>query len=254
MSLTEAANPRAVIGANKPPLTPYEAVALHIEDLLIEARNWADGQAVETPAQADAVARLIDDLRAAERAADDARKAEVAPLDEARDVIQAKFNVYIAPLKNKTPGKIPLAMAALKAAQTPWLQKLEDEQRAKAEAARAQAEAAAKTAAEAMRAADASNLAAREAAELLVAKAERAAADAKHAEGLKAHAKGDGKAMRLRSYFTPVMIEPREALRHYLIARTDDVKAFLLRLAVEDVAAGKRQIPGFRVDEDRRVA
>lgn len=242
------------IGANKPPLTPYEAVALQIEDLLMEARNWADGQAVETPAQADAVARLIDDLRAAERAAEEVRKVEVAPLDEARDAIQARFNVYIAPLKNKTPGKVPLAMAALKAAQTPWLLKLEAEQRAKAEAARAEAEEAARVAAEAVREANACNLAEREAAEALVVEAERAAAEAKHAESAKAHAKGDGKAMGLRSYFTPVMVEPREALRHYLVARTDDVKAFLLKLATEDVAAGKRQIPGFRVDEERRVA
>lgn len=244
----------AEIGHNKPPLTPYEAVALHIEDLLTEARNWADGAAIENAAQAKAVARLIDDLRAAEKAAEEARKAEVAPLDEVRDAIQARFNVYIAPLKNKTPGKIPLAMAALKATQTPWLQKLEDEQRAIAEAARAEAEAAAKVAAEAMRQADAGNLAEREAAEALVADAERAAADAKRAEGAKAHAKGDGKAMGLRSYFTPVMIEPREALRHYLVQRSEEVKAFLTTLAAQDVASGKRQIPGFRVDEERRVA
>lgn len=245
----------AVIGHNKPPEpTPYEAVAIHIEDLLVEARNWADGSFAENQAQADEIARLIEQLRQAERAADEARKEEVRPLDEQRDAIQARYNVYIAPLKNKQPGKIPLAMNALKTALAPWLKKLEDERRAREEVARKEAEEKARAAAEAMRAAAATDLAAREEAEAMLAAAHDAEAEAKRAANDKAHAKGDGRAIGLRSYFTPMMVSPSEALKHYVTTRPDDVKGFLLRLAEEDVRCGKRAIPGFQINEEKRVA
>lgn len=245
----------AVIGHNNPPeVTPYEAVRVHIEDLLVEARNWADGAVAESQPQADAIARLIEDFRKAEKAADDARKEEVRPLDEQRDAIQARYNLYIAPLKNKQPGKIPLAMNALKAALNPWLIKLEDERRAREEAARKEAEEKARIAAEAMRAAEASNLTAREEAEALLADANAAQAHANKAAKDKAHAKGEGRAIGLRSYFTPVMTNAQDALKHYVATRPDDVRAFLLRLAEEDVRCGKRTIPGFEINEEKKVA
>ena len=63
-------NPRAVIGDNKPPPTPYETITTHVDDIMVEVRNWCDGEKVETQAQADAVSRLIDDVRKAADAAD----------------------------------------------------------------------------------------------------------------------------------------------------------------------------------------
>ncbi len=157
----------ATIGHNQPP-TAYEACVAHMDDLLTEARNWADGQKVETQEQADAVDRLIEDLRLAAKAADDARVAEKKPLDDLIQEIQDRFNIYLAPLANKKPGKVPVAMDALKATVTPWKNKLEADRRAQAEEARRIAAEAAQKAADAMRAAQASDIGAREEAEALV--------------------------------------------------------------------------------------
>jgi hypothetical protein len=69
----------APMGHNKPPeATPYEAIRVHLDDLLTEAANWADGSGVENQAQADEVSRLIEDLRLGLQAADDARVKEGA--------------------------------------------------------------------------------------------------------------------------------------------------------------------------------
>lgn len=248
-------NPRAVMGGNNPPEpTGFEAIRTHMEDLLIEVRNWADGATVENQAQADEIARLLEEIRLAEKTADDARQDEVRPLDEQRKAIQDRYNVYIAPLKNKQPGKLPLAAQALKAALQPYLQKVEDERRAEAERLRKEAAEKAKAAAEAAQAAVASDFGATEDAEDLIAEAAAAQAAAKRAESDKAHARGDGRAVGLRSYWTPVLADPGLALRHYVKTRPDNVKAFLVKLAKEDVDAGKRTIPGFDVLEDRRVA
>lgn len=258
-------NPRIHLGANNPPEETkaeasaptsegFDAIKVHIEDLLIEARNWADGASVENQAQADEIAKLIDDLRKADTAADDARKAEVKPLDDARQEIQDRYNVYIAPLKNKKPGKVPLAIAALKTTVEAWLKKLDDERRAAEEAARKIAEAKAAEAAEAMRAAIPEDFGAREEAEEKVAEAKAADAAANQFAKARAHAHGGGRALGLRTYYTPVLTAPKEALIYYAAARPDEVKSFLLELARQDVAAGRRSIPGFDVQEDRRVA
>lgn len=244
----------AAMGHNNPPeTTPWEGVKTHMDDLLVEVRNWADGAEIESQAQADEVARLIDQVREAEKAADEARKVEVQPLDLERDAIQTRYNFYIAPLKNKVPGKLPLASAALKATLSPWLQKLEDEKRAAAAKAKAEADEKAKLAAEAAALAQ-GDFGAMEEAEDLIADASAAQADAKRAANDKAQARGDGRAVSLRSYFTPVLTDPQAALRHYASTRAPELKAFLTGLAQADVREGKRQIPGFDVHEERRVA
>lgn len=244
----------AAIGHNLPPEpTPYEAVVTHVDDLLLECRNFADGTPIENQAQADAVARLLEDLRLAEKAADDVRRDEVRPLDEQRDAIQARFNAYIAPLKNKQPGKIPVAMAALKATLTPWLLKLDAEKREAERLAREEAERAASAAAEAMRVANPDNLAEREEAEIKVAEANIAQAAAGRAANDKAHAKGDGRAIGLRKFYRPVMTVQRDAILHYMKVQPAAFVALVQQLAEQDVREGKRQIPGFNVIEEARV-
>lgn len=240
-----ADNPRAVAGDNMPPPSPYEACKAHMDDLLTEAHNWADGQEITTQAQADEVERLKEDLRLSGVAADDCRVVEQKPWTDLISESQEKWNAYIAPLKNKKPGKVMVAMDALRATLTPWKQKLEAEARAKAEAARREAQEAADKAAEAMRASQASDIESREAAEALVNEAARKAADAKRAES--------AKVTGLRSFWTPVMTDRREALKHYLTTNPDAVVGFLQQLAEQDVRAGKRQIAGFEIKEERRV-
>ena len=243
-------------GHNGPPEeTPFEAIRVHAEDLLVEVRNWADGAQIESQAQADEVARLLDEVQKADRTADAARKREVEPIDKQRDEIQARYNVYIAPLKNKAPGKLPLAAQALKTTLAPWLQKLDDEKRAAAAAAQAAADAKAAEARAAMQeAASAGDFGAMEAAEELVSDASKAQADAKRAANDKAQAVGDGRARGLRSYFTPMLADPKAALVHYVSTRPDDVKAFLLSLAKTDVLNGARKIPGFDIVTERKVS
>lgn len=240
-------------GDNNPPVSPFETVKVHIEDLLTEARNWADASEVENQAQADEVSRLIGDLNLAADAAEEARVTEKAPWDERIAEIQARYNAYIAPLKNKVPGKVYVAISALKATLKPYLDKLETQKRAVAEAARQAAEAKANEAAEAMRQAASNDLAAREAAEAMVADAQRAAAAASRAENDKAHAKGGSRAMGLTKTHTPVMTDRKAALVHYLTTQPDAVVGFLQGLAEADVRAGKRQLPGFDVVEGTRL-
>ncbi|MGA0604920.1 hypothetical protein ACO2Q0_02885 [Phenylobacterium sp. VNQ135] len=243
-------NAIAPIGHNNPPEpAPFEAISVHVSDLMVEARAWCDGAQIENQEQADVVARLIDEFRQAQKAADDARREEAKPHDEAKARIQEKYAPLLAETKTKT-GAIPRALAALKATLTPWLRKLEDERRAREEAARQEAAAKAKAAADAMRAADASNLEAREAAEAMVQDA-RVAESAANAVGReKAHAKGDGRAIGLRKTYRAVMTDRKAALIHYASTQPDALTAFLQQLADRDVREGKRQIPGFDVLEE----
>ena len=235
-----------MLGHNNPPEpSPFEAVRTHIDDLLTEARNWLDGQGVETQTEADAVSVLLDELRKGHKAADAARKEEAKPFDDGKAEVQARYNPI---LKAAETGA-----DACKKALAPYLQKLEAQKRAEAEAKRREAEEAAAKAACAARHADAANLEQRELAEALVAKAEEAARAAKAAEQAKAHAKGGERAAALRSYFKPVLTDGQAALAHYWRTNRAALEAFALDLAAKDVLAGKRQIPGFDVIEERRV-
>lgn len=243
-------NPRAVIGDNKPPAeVAFEAMKAHMDDLLVEAHNWADGAIVENQAQADEASRLIDDLRKAAKAADDLRVEEKKPLDEAIAEIQARWGLYIADPKNKVPGKIWKAIDALKAAVKPFLEQLENERRAAAEEARQRAEAAAQAAQAAVQNAAPSDLAGREAAEDLVQAAERARAEVRQVENERPQARGGDRAMGLRRVFKPVMTDAKAALNHYATTRRDDLIGFLQKLAEEDVRRSIHTIPGFVIEE-----
>lgn len=254
MSLAEPeANPRVKLGDNAPP-DPFGAIVAHVEDTLTEVRHYADGSPITSQAMADEVSGLIDVLRKAEKVADEARVKEAAPFNEEVAAVQAKYNVYIAPLKNRAPGKIPLAIDALKKTLAPWLQAIEDENNRKATEARQAAQKAAQEAAEAVRAAQAtSDLEARERAEALVTQARAAETAAARTEGAKAHATGGERAIGLKDHWIPKLTDGQAALRHYWTMNRLALEAFALDLAVADVRAGKRQIPGFDVINERRV-
>lgn len=247
----------AGLGHNGPPVevvvSPFDAVKTHIDDLLIEARNWADGTKIETQAQADTVSLLISDLRSAEGAAEDARKAEVKPWDDGKKAVQDRYNPLIADLKNKSPGKVPLAIVALKATLQPFLNALEAEKRAEAARVRDIADKAAAAAAEAVRAASAGDLTAREASEDLVKEASSLNRDANRAEKDKAAATGGARAMTLKRTFTPVMTNEREAIIHYMNRQPARFVALAQALAEDDVYGGVRAIPGFDIVEGTKL-
>lgn len=244
-----------LIGHNNPPVeiesTPFEMSEVEIGDLYAEAKGFLDGEPINSQEMADAVSKLIDDLRKAAKRADERRVEENRPFDEGKAAVQAKYAPLIADTKT-VKGKAVLAMEIAKKALAPWLQKLEDEKRAAAAAARAAAEEAERKAREALAATKASeDLAAREAAEAMARQAQAAEAAATKAENDKAHAKGGARAMGLRSVWRAEMVDGRAAAAHYWTTRREDVDAFFQGLADADVRAGKRTIPGFNIIEDR---
>lgn len=242
------------IGHNNPPVeiepTPFEMSEVEIGDLYAEAKNWLDGEPVSSQMQADGLSKLIDDLRKAAKLADERRVDENRPFDEGKAEVQARYAPLIADTKS-VKGKAVLAIDMAKKTLAPWLQKLEDEKRAAAEAARKIADEKARIAQEALRASQVDDLAKREAAEALIREAQKAEAKAVFAEGDKAHAKGGTRAMGLRSVWRAEMVDGRAAAGHYWQTRRAEVDAFFQGMADADVRAGKRDIPGFNIIEDR---
>lgn len=252
MSLLEVENPRAVIGGNEPPEpTPFEAVSTKIADLFLEAKNWCDGEPLASQAQADEVGKLVDMIRKAAKEADALRVEEVKPLDEQKAAIQARYAPLIADTKS-VKGKTVLALDACKAALAPWLKKLDEEKQAAARKAREEAEAAQRAAQEAFRQAERNNLAAVEAAEALHNAAQAAEKAAKRAENDMAQVSGgSGRRVSLRSVWTAELSDSTVAARHYWQRAKPEIETLLRQLASEDVRAGVREIPGFRITEDK---
>ena len=236
-----------------PNATPFDLLAEHLEDLIAEARNFADGEPVANQGQADAVSALIENLRIGAKDADAQRVLENKPHDEAKAAVQAKYAPLIADPKNKNPGKVWKAIDALKACLQPYLAKLDAEKREAERLAREAADKAARDAAEAMRQAHASNMAARDEAEALVEQAEAARKAADAAAKDKAHATGGSRAMGLRSVWKATLTDSHAAAAHYWRTNPDAFTGLLQKLADDDVRAGKRSVPGFDVIEERRL-
>lgn len=243
------------IGHNMPPEpTPFEKARDRIDELYDEAKLWLDGKPVDSPEVADGLANMLSLLRTAHNAADEARKAENEPFDKAKAEVQARYAPLIADTK-AVKGKTVLAQEIIKKALAPWLAKVEAEKRAAAEAARREAEEKQRAAQEAMRATQAADLAAREEAERLLKEANKADKAAGRAERDTARTGGGmGRAVSLRTRYVPVLADPVLAARHYWQERRADMEALLMQLASEDVRAGKRDIPGFEIREERSVA
>lgn len=230
---------------------PFDALRIDIDDLLLEAKNWCDGEAATTQEQVDEIARLIDDLNDRAKLLDAERVAEKKPLDDQIDEIQTRYNVYLAPLKNKKPGKVPTALDALNAAKRPFLLAKEAELAAKREAARKEAEEKALEAQKAAQAAAASDLGAREDADAKVAEAEAAAAVAKAAEKEKAHAYGGGRAQGLRSRTVAEITDLYAAVRFYWTEDATPFRELVQRLADQDARSNRRVAVGVTFREER---
>lgn len=251
--MSNAENPRAVAGNNRPPpSSPFEAAQQDIADLYAEASLWLDGAPVTSQEQADGLSNLLRMIQAAADRADVARKAEKKPHDDAIAEIQGRYNPLIGDTKTVT-GKAVLAETACRAALTAWQVKVLTEQKAAADEARSEAEHLTMLAREAMQSSPVTNLAERARAENLakVAKtAEKAAARAGKARPV---AGSIGRAVGLRTSYRGVIVEETAVAAHYW--RTDRVSVvnFLQSLVDQDVRAGVRQIPGVRVDEVKQA-
>ena len=235
-----------------PNMTPFEALALNLDDLLLEARNWADGNAAETQEQVDAIAELIDGLSGGSKALEAERVKEKKPHDDAVKAIQDRYNVYLAPTSNKTvKGKVPLAIEALNAAKRPFLLKREQEIEAERHKAREEAEAKAQQAAEAARQASASDLSAQEAADALLREAEQAQKAAKEADKAKAHAYGSGKAQGLRTKWVAEVTDLNAATKFYWRTNPEAFAQLVQKLADDDARQNRRSAEGVTFKEER---
>lgn len=239
----------ATIGHNQPPVTPFDTVSEKINDLYAEAKNWCDGEEIASQEQADEVQKLMRLIQSAEKEADEARKDEARPHDEAKAAIQERYNPLIGKTKSVT-GLTVLAIDACKKALAPWLRKVEEENRRKAEEARKEAEAKAEAARAAM--AQRQSLEDAERAEALVREAKQAEADARRAGNAKASAKGEGRAVGLRDKYTPEVTDYTAFARHVWLTHRSDMEEFLNIQAAKLVAAGVHNgVPGVTIHHER---
>lgn len=248
-----ADNPRAVIGGNAPPLTPFEIAEKKINDVYDECKLWLDGATVDSQGLADGIGNLLVLIRDAESFADATRVAEKKPYDEKIAEIQARYAPLIANTK-AIKGKTVLAAEACKRALQPWLVKKDAEIKEAARLAREEADRQQQAAQEAIRSVDQTNLTARAEAEALVADAKKATVVANKAERQTAVVGGAmGRAVGLRSVWVAAMTDMREAAKHYWTAAPEAMREFLQGQADTDVRNGKRSIPGFEITEQRKT-
>lgn len=245
-------NERAVIGGNNPP-SAYETVKDKIDGLYDEAKLWLDGEAITTPEQAAEIQKLMRLVQAAEKEADEARKNEAKPHDDAKAEIQERFNLLIGKTKSVT-GKTVKAVEACKKALTPWLQKQEDERLEREAAALKEAEEKNRLAMEAMRQRTGDNLEQNEQAEQLVKEAKAADSQARRIGNEKATAKGFGRAASLRSSYVAEVTDYTAFARYVWSNKNAELREFLDGLARQIVASGNHNIDGVTVNEERKVA
>ena len=236
-----------MIGHNNPPSSPFELATESVDLVYLEAKNWMDGDPIENQDQADAVSKLLDQLRQVKKGVDEARVTEKKPFDDAAKEVQERYKPLLTKCDN--------AAAACKITLTPWLEKLDAEKRQKEAEARAEADRLAKEAQAAIDAArGGSDLASVEAREEAIAAAKKADAEANRASKEKAHASGGTRAVGLRTRKFCRMVDRREAARYFWTKHQDRFDALLLEMAEDERKAGQSVIPGFVIEEERTVA
>jgi hypothetical protein len=243
--------PRLNIGGNNPPEpTPYELVKTEIDDLFAEARHFLDGEPVSTPEIAEAIQTLMRRIQAAATKAEVARVDENKPFDEGKAEVQARYNALIGKT-TKITGKTHMAVELCKQALTPWLNKLEAEKQAKAEAARIEAE---KARLEVERLAkERATLDSKEAFELAAANARKLEATANKIETSSVKVGGEGRAISMRDYYSAKVVQPVEFARYLWQNNRADYFEWLESFAAQLVASGKRDgIAGVEIIHERK--
>lgn len=232
----------ATIGHNR---SPFDLASEEIDGLYAEAKNWLDGEAIASQDHADALSKLLDMIREAEKRADAARKAEKKPHDDAAKAVQERYKPLLE--------RAATAASVCKQALTPWLEKLDREKREAERKAREDAEAAERAAQEAFRQAGVGDLEEREEAERLAKAAKVAAATASRAENDRAQAKGGKRAVSLRTYAVATVEDPAAFARWVWSNRFAELEAWLAELAQREASKGARALPGVTVTEERRA-
>lgn len=234
----------ATIGHNRP--DTFTLFSESIGDLLVEAQNFLDGSEIENEGQEQAVASILTRLRREANGADEARKAEKKPHDNAAKAVQSKWQPLLS--------KADTAVNAAKAVLASYLQKKEAAQRAAAEAARQEAEQKAAAARQAAENAAQTDYAALEQAKALQETAHAAGKVADRLEKAKPQAKGGERAVGLRSSYQAEIIDPVAFGKWAWANRKEEYVAFLTSLAIRECRHGPRDLPGVRVTQQRKAA
>jgi len=229
---------RHEIGANNPPRTIFD----DIDDLYFEAQGWLDGDAIDSDAQARGLGALMDAIKSAAKVCEAERMEKVAPLNQQKDAIQSIYNPYIG----KDVGKVSRALKIAGAVRDKWLKAKQSALDEAARIARQKADQERQMALQAMHDSR-NNLAARQDAEALVEQAR--IADFTAIAAAKATPETIGGRKTVTQLWEPVLVDGANAAAHYWTVRRADMERFLFSLAIADVKAGKREIPGFIVKD-----
>ena len=245
---TDLLNPRAVIGGNNPPSDPIDEALTAIQDLYDEAKNFCDGEPIDSEEMHDTVTALYDQLHEAGKAADALRVEAKRPLDLQIAAIQDRFNPFIQPKK----GKVDIGKSELGKLLSAWRARIAAEKEAAARAAREEADRIARAAQSAMQAsrsaAGSGNLEERERAESLVQEAKAVEREALRQD--KQATTGTG----LRTVWHATLEDAEQALDW---GYTRDPAAFVAlcqNMADAAVRGGLRVVPGFKVESERVAA
>ncbi|KQT08501.1 hypothetical protein ASG40_11510 [Methylobacterium sp. Leaf399] len=244
----------APIGDNAGPVepTPFDLSAQEIGDLYEEARNFLDGEPIQTQAMAEAVGKLMASIRDAAKVADQRREAENKPFNEGKAEVQARYNTLIGETKTVT-GKAVLALNACDKALAPFLAAREAEKRRVEAEAREAARVAEEAARAAFQASRVDDLAAREEAERLAATARDAEAAARRAEKDRATVKGTGRAIGVRKTYAAEVVDTQAFARWVWANRQDALTGWLKSLADQLCSQGVRDMPGVKITEGVRA-
>lgn len=266
-------NPNTGIGANNPPLDEAlpkidgrVAIEAHVDGLLTEAGNWADGVAIANDGQAATVATLHRSLQQAASLVDENATKEKKPHNDAVTEIATWQNGFTAKGLKKTPdGKLTKAIAATGRLSAAWLTKLDDERREREKAIASKAVAAVQEAVAARaEARETTDLTVMDRAEDAIADAEALLREAKSVSKEKVSVDGgEGyRAVTLRSVWHADLIDAPDswalAYGHYkqnpeFMA---EFHALIRRWAERDCRTEATRVlgvPGFKFREERTV-
>jgi hypothetical protein len=224
----------ATIGHNNPPA--YIATFDEIDSLYEEAKNFADGEPIASEDMHDAITKLYDGLNEAGKRADELRKEEKRPHDEAAKAVQAKYKPALT--------KVESGKAALGDLLAAWRAAIQREKAEKARLAREEADRIAAAAQAAIRA-SAGNLAERERAEALFQESKAIDRDAKRAD--KAATTGTG----LRTVWVATLEDIGAALDWAYGREPERFAGLVQGMADSAVRGGARRVPGFTVTETK---
>lgn len=224
-------------------MTPFDEIKIEIEDLYEQVGGVTD---IDTEEQHDAASGLYDELREAGRKAEELRKDEVRPLDDAKAVIQDRYHPLIGDTK-KGKGKVVLGKEVLGAKLAAYRARVQAEKEAEARRIREEAEAAERSAQQAFAQSNVGDLEEREEAERLA----RQATDLNKKASRAAKAASTG--LGLRTYHKAEITDLKTACAHYWRKSPEDFRSLIQSLADADARGGAREIPGITVVEERKA-